>query len=229
MPTSFPSRPATAPVADKAALARAGQRVRARLLADPAVTRVDVDKADIFLLGDFLSLEECQHLIGLIDAVAKPSSVFGPDYAAAGRSSYSGDVDPADSFVRMIERRLCDLMGLDLAWGETVQGQRYTPGQEFLHHYDWFDTNADYWPQIEKSGGQRCWTAMAYLNDVDEGGATDFNRLSFSIPPQRGALVMWNNARPDGTPNPDTMHAGMKVVRGTKYVITKWFRTRRWG
>jgi prolyl 4-hydroxylase len=70
---------------------------------------------------------------------------------------------------------------------------------------------------------------MAFLNDVEEGGETDFNRLGISIPPQQGALAMWNNARPDGTPNPDTMHAGSKVIRGTKYVITKWFRTRRWG
>jgi len=31
---------------------------------------------------------------------------------------------------------------------------------------------------------------------------------------------------PDGTPNPATLHQGMKVRRGTKYVLTKWFRER---
>ena len=221
--------PATALVADKAALVRVGEKVRSRLAADPSVHKVDTAKAEIFVVGQFLTQEECTHLTGLIDTVAKPSSVFGPDYAAGGRSSYSGDVDPGDSFVRMIERRLCDLMGLELEWGEAVQGQRYTPGQEFQHHYDWFNTAADYWPQIEQTGGQRSWTAMCFLNDVEEGGATDFNHIGINIPPQQGALVMWNNARPDGTPNPDTMHAGSKVIKGTKYVITKWFRTRRWG
>jgi prolyl 4-hydroxylase len=29
-------------------------------------------------------------------------------------------------------------------------------------------------------------------------------------------------------PNPWTIHAGMPVVRGVKYIITKWYRTRRW-
>jgi prolyl 4-hydroxylase len=29
---------------------------------------------------------------------------------------------------------------------------------------------------------------------------------------------------PDGAPNPATLHQGMKVRRGTKYVLTKWFR-----
>jgi prolyl 4-hydroxylase len=219
----------TAPIADQAALVRVGEQVQKRLIADPSVHRVDVSQAEIFVVSQFVTPEECSHLMGLIDQVAKPSSVFGPDYAAGGRSSYSGDVDPADSFVRMIERRIADLMGLELAWGEAVQGQRYMPGQEFQHHYDWFNTAADYWPEVESTGGQRSWTAMAFLNDVEEGGETDFNRLGISIPPQQGALAMWNNARPDGTPNPDTMHAGSKVIRGTKYVITKWFRTRRWG
>ncbi|HEX7694798.1 MAG TPA: oxygenase, partial [Sphingomonas sp.] len=34
---------------------------------------------------------------------------------------------------------------------------------------------------------------------------------------------------PDGSPNPSTIHQGMKVRAGTKYVITKWFRERPWG
>ena len=33
---------------------------------------------------------------------------------------------------------------------------------------------------------------------------------------------------PEGEPNLMTMHAGTPVVRGTKYVITKWYRTRPW-
>ncbi|MFM6830341.1 MAG: 2OG-Fe(II) oxygenase, partial [Novosphingobium sp.] len=49
-----------------------------------------------------------------------------------------------------------------------------------------------------------------------------------TIPPQPGALLIWNNMKPDGTPNPNSMHAGMPVVRGTKYVLTKWYRARQW-
>ena len=34
--------------------------------------------------------------------------------------------------------------------------------------------------------------------------------------------------RPDGTLNPATLHHGMKVRSGVKYVITKWYRELPW-
>ncbi len=217
-----------APVADKAALARTGAVVRKRLALDPALHKVAVEEAEIYVAGGFLSAEECSHLIAMIDTVARPSGLLGKEQGGLERSSSSGDVDPSDSFVKMIERRLGDLMGLELAWGETIQGQRYQPGQEFKPHYDWFNTQADYWPALVRSGGQRSWTVMAYLNDVEQGGETEFPLLNIAIKPQAGSLVLWNNALPDGRPNPATMHAGTPVLCGVKYIITKWFRTRRW-
>ena len=46
--------------------------------------------------------------------------------------------------------------------------------------------------------------------------------------PEGGRLVCWNNRRPDGTCNPATLHHAMKVRKGLKYVITKWYRERPW-
>lgn len=226
MSTTTARRPA--PVADQAALARIGARVRERLMTDLGVYHVASDKADLFALAGFLSPAECDRLIAMIDAVARPSSVFDGPEGAAYRSSYSGDVDTSDSFVQMVERRISDLMGIEQNWGETFQGQRYMPGQEFRGHYDWFDTKAAYWRKETRVGGQRSWTAMAWLNEVEEGGETSFPLLGISFPPQAGTLLMWNNACPDGRTNPNVLHAGLPVVRGVKYVITKWFRVRRW-
>jgi prolyl 4-hydroxylase len=203
-----------APIADQAAIARVGATVRSRLATDPSVYRVPVERAEIFAVQNFLSAGECEHIMQMIDAAARPSTVFAGYGEEGDRTSYSGDVDPSDSFVRMIERRICDLMGLKESWGETFQGQRY---------------EAAYWPRESKMGGQRCWTAMVYLNEVEEGGSTDFSLIGLSVPPQAGMLMMWNNALPDGRPNKDTYHTGTAVVRGVKYVITKWFRTRPWG
>jgi prolyl 4-hydroxylase len=69
---------------------------------------------------------------------------------------------------------------------------------------------------------------MAYLNDVEAGGATLFSALGIQIEAKAGALLMWNNALPDGSPNEATLHAGMPVLAGAKYIITKWYRTRQW-
>lgn len=217
-----------APNPDREALVRTGELVRKRLENDPSAYRVPVDSAQIYAVAEFLSEKECDHLIAMIDKVAQPSQIFEEVYQPAYRTSYSGDVDTRDSFVRMVERRLSDLLGIDPAWGEAVQGQRYEPGQEFKAHCDWFDTKSEYWKTEIKRGGQRSWTAMVFLNDVEEGGITEFTNIGASIHPQRGALLIWNNASPDGSPNGDTLHAAKPVIRGVKYVITKWFRTRPW-
>jgi prolyl 4-hydroxylase len=213
---------------DRKALAQVGDSVRARLARDPSVYKVPVDGAEIFAVGDFLDARECAHLVRLIDEVARPSELtrdIEDDY----RTSYSGDVDRLDPVVRTVERRLYDLIGIDASWGETIQGQRYHPGQQFKEHCDWFDTNAAYWATEYASGGQRSWTGMVYLNDVEDGGVTAFTRLGVTIPPQAGSLLLWNNNLPGGTVNWDTMHAALPVVSGVKYIITKWFRGRRWG
>lgn len=219
---------AIAPNPDKQALANTGKVVRERLEADPSAYKVETDKAELYAISEFLRPSECEHMIALIDDVAKPSEVFQEVYQAQYRTSYSGDVDQQDSIVKMVERRICDLIGIDLSWGESVQGQRYQPGQEFKDHCDWFDTTSNYWQEEIGRGGQRSWTAMAFLNEVDEGGETIFPHLEVQIPPQTGALLLWNNALPDGSPNPNTLHAALPVVNGVKYVVTKWFRTRPW-
>ena len=216
-------------VPDREALKQQGAVVRARLQRDPTVYHVPVEAAEICCVGQFLSAAECARFRDMIDAVALPSSTYDQARESTYRTSYSGDVERHDPFVQMIERRIDDLLGIEASLGETVQGQRYSTGQQFLGHYDWFEPQSPYWPGEQKRGGQRSWTAMIYLNDVEAGGATEFPRLGVSVEPQEGTLLCWNNARLDGSPNDLTMHAALPVERGVKYVITKWYRTRQWG
>lgn len=211
---------------DRKLLADLGKTVARRLDADPAAYRIPVEGLDIYGVSGFFTSGECQRLMGIVDTVAKPSEVFGTS-TGSGRTSYSGDVDPWDPFVMMLQRRMDDLLGIDPHFGETIQGQRYQPGQEFKAHFDWFDPNGGYW-EPGTGAGQRSWTAMAYLNDVEQGGTTDFPKLDLSVPPQAGALLVWNNMRADGTPNPLSLHAATPVVRGVKYVVTKWYRAKPW-
>jgi prolyl 4-hydroxylase len=212
---------------DRAELRQIGESVRARLDADPSAYRLPVEGVEIYAVADFLSASDCRKLMTIIDEVARPSPTYNGNIDG-GRTSYTGDVDPRDPFIRKLQRRIDDLLGIDAALGETLQGQRYTAGQEFKHHYDYFVAKHEYWDGERKRGGQRSWTAMGYLNAVDEGGATDFPKISLSIPPQAGVLVMWNNMLPDGRPNPRTIHAGAPVTRGVKYVLTKWYRAHPW-
>jgi len=213
---------------DRQRLRRIGRKVRERLSALPEAYPIPTDKAEMFAVGEFFTPEECGRLMTIIDAVAQPSRAFDATYESGYRTSYSGDVDPHDPFIMKLQRRLDDLLGIDPSFGETIQGQRYLPGQQFQPHCDWFPGDTAYWEIEKKRGGQRSITAMAYLNPVEEGGATAFPHLGLSIEPKPGALLIWNNADPEGNPNPWTIHAGTPVVRGVKYIITKWYRSRRW-
>jgi prolyl 4-hydroxylase len=213
---------------DTIAIARLGASVRSKLEADPLVQKVPVEGAEMFAADDFLSASECQQMAAMVDRLAQPSRVFDPETQRKYRTSYSSDVDTADPLVRAIDQRISDLLGIEPSWGESVQGQRYTQGQEFHAHHDWFHAGSDYWAEEQARGGQRSWTAMAYLNDVEEGGETAFPHLGISIAPQAGMLLMWNNALPNGLPNEHTLHAALPVIRGRKFIITKWFRARPW-
>jgi prolyl 4-hydroxylase len=215
-------------IPDKDALRRVGESVRARLATDPRVYKVPTDKAEIFAVGDFLAAQECGRMMRMIDTVARPSSLYDQEYSGGFRTSYSGDLDPHDPLVRSVARRIDDLLGINGACGESIQGQRYFPGQQFQPHNDWFYTDQPYWKGERKRGGQRSWTAMAFLNAVESGGETHFVEVGAKIEPKQGVLLVWNNALADGSPNENALHAGTPVVAGVKYVITRWYRTRPW-
>lgn len=218
-----------APAPDKAALLRVGAHVRRKLDADPRAYRFETDRAEIWAVGDMFDKTECERLIGLIDETAVPSEVLAHGEVEAWRTSSSGNVDRNDPFIQSIEARIDALLGLPHDFGETMQGQRYEVGQQFKYHLDLFWTRAEYWQGEARRGGQRTITAMAFLNDVEEGGATEFTQLGLAVKPRCGALLIWNNNLPNGMPNEDTMHAGTPVVKGVKYVLTKWYRSRKWG
>lgn len=216
--------------ADQPSSARAavGEAVRRRLTRNPMVSRIATEKAEMFLRHGLLSPQECAGMVALIDADSKPSKLFSgsakPDY----RTSSSCDLRSSEPLVQLVTQRIDTLLGLPTTQGELLQGQSYTAGQEYKVHCDYFPAYADYWPAMRASGGQRCWTAMIYLQDVEEGGETHFPRLGVLVPPRRGTLLIWNNMRADGSPNGETIHAARPVVRGSKYVLTKWYRERPW-
>ena len=208
--------------------AQIGEAVRTRLDRNPMVSRIDAARLEIYGRRDFLDAGECAGLRALIDADARPSTLFSGSANADYRTSHSCNLNPWEPLVNRISDRICTLLGLAPDHGETLQGQRYGQGQEYKAHCDYFPVTASYWPAMLQSGGQRSWTAMIYLSQVDGGGETHFPHCEFMVPPLEGMILIWNNMNPDGAPNPFSLHAARPVERGTKYVVTKWFRERPW-
>jgi len=227
-PQSAARAPLDAQAAEQERLRRIGRKVRAKLAANKAVQPIMADPAEIWAVGRFFDPFECARLIALIDAVARPSIAYAESGDHDVRTSSSGDLDRNDPFIVELDRRIAGLLGLQPGTGEPMEGQRYFVGQEFKPHIDWFPPGSPGWQREGGRGGQRALTAMVYLNDVEEGGETDFPRLDIAIRPRAGTLVVWNNADRNGVPNPLTAHAGNPVIRGAKYIVTKWYRTRAW-
>ncbi|MGY2735596.1 prolyl hydroxylase family protein [Sphingomonas sp. UYP23] len=205
-----------------------GETVSARLDANPGVTRFAVDGAQIYQHPDFLDAATCDALVAMIDANKRRSTVLAEENIQEFRTSESCDMDRWSPEVRPTNEAIAHLLGIDPVQGETMQGQRYAVGQHFRAHFDYFNEKQAYWPQMIETGGQRTWTAMIYLNHVAEGGATWFPQIGIRVAPKKGLLLAWNNMNRDGSRNSETLHEGMPVVSGTKYIVTKWFREGKW-
>ncbi|CAN5236962.1 hypothetical protein BH10PSE13_BH10PSE13_21450 [soil metagenome] len=194
----------------------------------PGVQRFPGRTIELYMRRHFLSVEECAALIERIDAVRRPSTIADSNGDDAFRTSETCDLLDDDPAIAALDRRLADFIGIEPAHGAPLQGQRYAVGQEFKSHTDYFEpTGVDYDRYCGLSGN-RTWTLMAYLNEPEAGGATRFPKFGKSFQPETGKLICWNNRGADGTLNPDTLHHGMKVRAGTKYVITKWYREQPW-
>ncbi len=217
-------------IPDTTAQARSkfSREVTKRLEKSQRTEKLDCDLFDAFVVREFMNAQECMRMMRMIDSTAQPSSLYKQDPDKEFRTSYSGNVDPFDPFIKAIDKRICQLLGIKPARGETIQGQRYDVGQQFKPHQDYFHVSQEYWQQEKHRGGQRTWTAMVYLNEPIEGGETGFTNAGFKVPPYTGMLLTWNNLNADGTVNADTLHSGNPVIKGTKYIITKWFREGIW-
>ena len=87
---------------------------------------------------------------------------------------------------------------------EEFRLKRYIGGteQQFKDHVDVGDHNS----------ARRFLVCFLYLNDVEEGGTTDFPKLNLQVSPQCGRILVF----------PSTWmyrHAGRPVIEGNKYIL----------
>ena len=198
------------------------------LVALGQVQRFPRKEIELCILKNFLSREECEKLITLIDEKRRPSTIADPNGDDYFRTSETCDLDHSDSFVAEIDDKICRYADIDKTFGEPLQGQRYAVGQELKAHTDFFDPQGQDFKKYCSISGQRTWTFMIYLNEPAAGGATRFPQFKKSFTPETGTMLCWNNRNSDGSVNNWTLHHGMKVRSGTKYVVTKWYREKPW-
>ncbi len=207
-----------------------GRRIGETLETTPRLWRLCSSRGQpiqLFIGDEFLDAETCGQMCSKIDEGSYPSPLYEKEKFEGVRTSYSCNLNSYDPLIVEVDARIAALLGIEKAHGEPLQGQRYQEGQRFREHADFFYIDEPYWAEYEPHGGQRTWTAMIYLNEPGAGGATRFKLLDFQVEPKLGRILIWNNMAIDGSPNPWTLHEGMPVERGTKYIVTKWYRERQ--
>lgn len=186
----------------------------------------------IVVLDNFLSDAECEGLCLESDAAFFPSMVVmgetGKTRDPSVRSSSSANLQRAGSpLISLIEARIERLTGWPTASGEGLQMQKYAKGEQYLPHFDHFPESSAGSEKILAQGGQRLATLIMYLRQPDAGGATYFSNLGIRIIPRKGTALFF--AYPEAVDTNGTLHCGEPVQAGEKWIVTKWFRERRWG
>jgi prolyl 4-hydroxylase len=189
--------------------------------------RIESPLLQIYRLPAFLSSAECDELVSLIDRHLRKSTVTLAGTDDRYRTSRTADLSMFNyQTVARVDQRIAQTLGIHPSHSEGIQAQRYDVGEEFKQHTDYFEPGTDEYREHASSAGNRTWTFMIYLNDVERGGGTRFYALGRDFQPVKGSAVIWNSLNTDGTVNPHSMHAGLPVEAGHKIVITKWFRER---
>jgi len=193
--------------------------------------RINSDKLEIYEITDFLTKEECTEIIEIINnsELQHSSTISSSDVNNSKvndyRTSKTCHFSNKNTLITELESRICKTIGINNRCAEQLQGQKYCVGQQFKIHRDYFDK--DVLDKTKTIKGQRTWTFMIYLNDMeddDSGGYTSFPYAYTAIKPKAGTAIIWNNFDANKKENVFSSHCGMPILKGEKYILTHWFK-----
>lgn len=184
----------------------------------------------IIVFESLLSPEECHGLMAESSDRLKTSRVVGEKFGQ--NELHSARVSDGMFFkrkesplVNAIEERIAALVNWPLEHGEAIQVLRYGVGGKYDPHYDYFRLGRPATEEATKSSGNRVATLIMYLNTPTRGGGTVFPSVNLEVKARQGDAVFFSYERPD--PSTKTLHGGMPVLEGEKWIATKWLRERR--
>ncbi len=185
----------------------------------------------IYLIENFLTDSECDYLIEKAGPQLKRSTVLdrNPEGNVDERRSSRGmffTTNSLDSILNKIEQKIVSIAQMPRENGEGLQVLHYGIGGEYQPHYDYFIESMPGGADTLKRGGQRVATCIMYLNTPEEGGQTIFPLVNISVTPKKGQAILFYNMTQDKKEDPQSLHGGAPVIKGEKWIATKWIRER---
>ena len=97
-------------------------------------------------------------------------------------------------------------------------------GQFYKAHYDWFQRGTKFFKeQVVPAGGQRIYSVLIYLNNVEEGGETEYPNIFRKIKPEVGKMLIHKNVQ-HGLELKESKHAALPPISGEKWALVCWVR-----
>jgi len=191
------------------------------------VTLFSIDPL-VYVVSGFLSSDECAAFVEVGSGKMERATVITDSehqFHDGRTNSYAWIHHDASEIIHEVSKRFSILVKIPINNAEQFQLVHYGPGTEYKPHFDAFDKSTEEGRNNWFPGGQRMVTALAYLNDVEDGGATDFPDIGVSIKPNKGDVVVFHNCK-DGSSdiNPNSLHGGSPVISGEKWAVNLWFR-----
>jgi len=188
--------------------------------------------SEIFFIEGFISEEKCSRILEELEiAPWQPSLTYRKQKDGTRRNmlspfrvsktahqSWFGD--ELNAMLRLIEKRLQTLFGLDSANLEYWQATDYHRRGKFDYHLD-----AGYWGN--HYAGERILTFLLYLNTPLKGGETHFRALDVNVEAKAGRLLVWENLFPNGDCNHRMIHSATPLLRGKKTTLVTWQRQKK--
>lgn len=194
----------------------------------------------VFLVKDFASRFECEAIMSLAATQLEPSLVTdkGNVTKEIRHSSTAWLKRDQSTVVQQILDRVADLCQMDRAAthhnrsAEFIQVVRYKPHQFYNEHVDYLAPSFyPDCPEVQRGNNRFC-TVLVYLKSPKgPGGHTHFpyaknHQVADGFPgsdglklrPKDGSAIMFYSMLPDGNLDEKSLHAGLPVVRGEKWI-----------
>jgi hypothetical protein len=186
------------------------------------------EQFDIKVFDNFLTPEQCDYIIEKAKPNLNRSEVMGNKKREIAENRTSSHVfldQQNDKVLNQIAKKISNINGYSIKNQEKIQVVHYNPGEKYDHHFDACENKTPFCERDKKRGGQRHNTFFVYLNDVEEGGETDFPKINKKVKPKKGSAVYWRNLEDDeNTPHPKSFHAGLAPISGEKWGMNIWTR-----
>jgi prolyl 4-hydroxylase len=135
----------------------------------------------------------------------------------------AGDSDP---LLQLVNHRMAQACGMPLDHQEQTCILHYLPGQSYEDHFDFVDPDIQLFQDELATRGQRVVTVLIYLNSGYEQGETHFPLLHWRYKGTPGDALLFRNVTASGAADRSMLHAGRPPVRGEKWLLSKWVRSR---